>query len=921
MEPADKALWHALRAEQCLAHLDCRPEGLTGDEAARRLQHYGANQLPGIKPRGPLIRFLRQFHNVLLYIMLFASVVTALLGHWVDTAVIFAAVLVNAVIGFIQEGKAASALDSIRKLLSARATVLRDGKRVEVDAGELVPGDIVLLASGDKVPADLRLLEVRNLRVEEAALTGESLPMEKTTDAVEPDAPLGDRSGMAWSGTLVVYGQASGLVVATGADTELGRINRMLTQVQAISTPLLRQIDRFGRWLAAVILLMVAGTFVLGTLWRGHPPGEMFMMAVALTASAIPEGLPAIMTVMLAIGVQRMARRQAIVRQLPAVETLGSVTVICSDKTGTLTRNEMTVQHLVCADRQYQVSGVGYAALGEFSRDGQPLAADDRRLLLDVTRIGLLCNDARLREIDGSWQVEGDPTEAALLVLAGKAGLEATTESTNWACRDSIPFESEHRFRASLNHHGSGHTRIFVVGAPERLLEMCNQQRGLSGDEPLAPDYWRRRITDLAARGLRLLALAEKSVDDEQRLLGFEDIDLGGFTLLALVGIIDPPRTEAIAAVAECHAAGIRVKMITGDHADTARVIGAQLGIGVGKPALTGAELALMDDAALRQVVLEIDVFARASPEHKLRLVSAMQACGEVVAMTGDGVNDAPALKRADVGVAMGRKGTEAAKDAADIVLADDNFATIGNAVREGRAVYDNLKKFILFMLPTNGGEALIVIAAILFQFALPLTPVQVLWINMVTSSTLSLALAAEPTERGIMRRPPRPPSEALLSGFFVWRVVMVSLLMAAGALGLFLWELERGTSLEHARTLAVNVVVVGEMLYLLCSRHVFSSVLNREGLLGNSWVLLSIAVCAALQLLYTYSTPLQNLFGSTALGLQDWLRVLGAASLVLIGSELEKWLIRRFRHSPTLARISALPGEIGQRPARDSRR
>src|SRR5690606_33061044 len=397
------------------------------------------------------------------------------------------------------------------------------------------------------------------------------------------------------------------------------------------------------------------------------------------------------------------------------------------------TRNEMTVQQLVCADRQYQVSGVGYAALGEFSRDGQPLAADDRRFLLDVARTGLLCNDARLREIDGGWQVEGDPTEAALLVLAGKAGLEATTESTNWACRDSIPFESEHRFRASLNHHGSGHTHIFVVGAPERLL-----------------------------------ALAEKSVDDEQRLLGFEDIDLGGFTLLALVGIIDPPRAEAIAAVAECHAAGIRVKMITGDHADTARVIGAQLGIGVGKPALTGAELALMDDAALREVVLEIDVFARASPEHKLRLVSAMQACGEVVAMTGDGVNDAPALKRADVGVAMGCKGTEAAKDAAAIVLADDNFAPIDNPVRAGRAVYDNLKKFILFMLPTNGGEALIVIAAILFQFALPLTPVQVLWINMVTSSTLSLALAAEPTERGIMRRPPRPPSEALLSGFFI---------------------------------------------------------------------------------------------------------------------------------------------------------
>jgi len=905
MASADNISWHNLSVDQCLERLACGAEGLDSEEVARRRQRYGSNRLPGIKARGPLMRFLLQFHNILLYIMLFASVVTALLGHWVDTAVIFAAVLVNAVIGFIQEGKAAAALDSIRNMLSSRATVLRDGKRVEIDAGELVPGDIVLLISGDKVPADLRLLEVRNLRVEEAALTGESLPMEKSAEAIGKDAPLGDRSSMAWSGTLVVYGQASGLVVATGADTELGRINRMLTQVQAISTPLLRQIDRFGRWLAAAILLMVAGTFALGTLWRGQEAGEMFMVAVALTASAIPEGLPAIMTVMLAIGVQRMARQRAIVRHLPAVETLGSVTVICSDKTGTLTRNEMTVQRLVCAERQYEVSGVGYAAVGDFSCDGSPLTADDQRLLSDVARVGLLCNDAILRETEGNWHVEGDPTEAALLVLARKAGLNA--DDSDWACRDTIPFESEHRFRASLNHHHGGQTRIFVVGAPERLLEMCNQQRGLSGDLPLDPDYWRRRMTDLASYGLRLLALAEKPVDDQQHLLGFEDIEQRGFTMLALVGIIDPPRAEAIAAVAECHAAGIRVKMITGDHADTARVIGAQLGIGVGKPAMTGAELALIDDAALRQVVLEIDVFARASPEHKLRLVTAMQACGEVVAMTGDGVNDAPALKRADVGVAMGCKGTEAAKEAADIVLADDNFATIGNAVREGRAVYDNLKKFILFMLPTNGGEALIVIVAILFQFASPLTPVQVLWINMVTSSTLSLALAAEPAERGIMRRPPKPPSEPLLSGFFVWRVVMVSVLMAAGALGLFLWELERGMELEHARTMAVNVVVVGEMLYLLCSRHVFSSVLNREGLLGNSWVLISIAVCATVQLLYTYSTPLQNLFGSTALSLLDWLLVLGAASLVLIGSELEKWLIRRLhQHRQVAAGVPA---------------
>ncbi|QLF91905.1 cation-transporting P-type ATPase [Pseudomonas sp. ABC1] len=886
--------WHSLAASECLQALSSERNGLTTEQATRIRQQHGDNRLPEVARRGPLLRFLMQFHNILLYVMLGAAVVTALLGHWVDTGVIFAAVLVNAIIGFIQEGKAQSALDSIRNMLSSRASVLRDGRRIEVDASELVPGDIVLLVSGDKVPADLRLLDVRNLRVDEAALTGESLPMEKSEHAVPADAALGDRYCMAWSGTLVVYGQASGLVVATGANTELGKINSMLARVQAISTPLLRQIDRFGRALALAILGLVAATFALGTLWRGHDPGEMFMMAVALTASAIPEGLPAIMTVMLALGVQRMARRQAIIRRLPAVETLGSVTVICSDKTGTLTRNEMTVQRVICADARYQVAGVGYAPLGEIRRDGTEPLPEERQRLQRIGHACLLCNDARIHPEAQGWRIEGDPTEAALLVLAAKFDLQAQQVLTAWPCRDSIPFESEHRFRASLNHAGPGQSHIFMVGAPERLLEICDRQLGLDGEQPLDPDYWRRMATDTAAQGLRLLALASRHVDDSQQLLGFDDIDRGGFTLLALVGMIDPPREEAIAAVAECHAAGIRVKMITGDHADTARAIGAELGIGVGRPALTGAELALMSDAALCQVVMDIDVFARASPEHKLRLVQAMQACGQVVAMTGDGVNDAPALKRADVGVAMGLKGTEAAKEAADVVLVDDNFATIGNAVREGRAIYDNLKKFILFMLPTNGGEALIVISAILFQFALPLTPAQVLWINMVTSCTLGMALAAEPTERGIMRRPPRPPSEPLLSGFFVWRVVLVSVLMMAGALGLFLWELQQGASLETARTLAVNTVVMAEMFYLLSSRHIHGSVLTREGLLGNPWILLTIAACAVLQLLYTYTAPMQNLFGATALALGDWLKVCAAALVVLLGSELEKWLLRR---------------------------
>ncbi|MCY1349802.1 putative cation-transporting ATPase F [compost metagenome] len=554
----------------------------------------------------------------------------------------------------------------------------------------------------------------------------------------------------------------------------------------------------------------------------------------------------------------------------------------------------MTVQRVVSAEQVVEVTGAGYAPQGGFLVDEQPLAIDGHAALAEIGRVALLCNDAVVHQVDGHWQLDGDPTEGALYSLALKLDHDPAAVQASLPRRDVIPFESEHRFMATLHHDHTGQAFIYLKGAPERVLEMCSGQRQSDGVATLDPDYWRRAATDIAARGLRLLALAVKPVPGEQQSLSFADTE-SGFTLLALVGIIDPPRDEAIAAVAECRSAGVAVKMITGDHAETARAIGAQLGIGVGLPAMTGAEIELLDDQRLREELPGVEVFARASPEHKLRLVEAMQAGGAVVAMTGDGVNDAPALKRADVGVAMGRKGTEAAKEAAEVVLTDDNFATIGHAVREGRAIYDNLKKFVLFMLPTNGGEALIVIAAIIFQLTLPLTPAQVLWINLATSSTLGLALAFEPGEPGLMRRPPRDPAEPLLSGFFVWRVVMVSVVMMAGALGLFLWELERGTGLESARTMAVNAVVACEMFYLLASRHIYHSVLNREGLLGNRYVLLSLACCAVLQLLYTYAPPLQELFGSVGLDAGEWLRVLGAGLLLFIVAELEKWVVRRF--------------------------
>ena len=880
--------WHAMAPELVAERLGSGAAGLTQSEVQRRREAFGANRLAPPRKRGPLLRFLRQFHNILLYVILASALVTAFLGLWVDTGVLLTAVVVNAVIGFIQEGKAEAALDGIRNMLAPQATVIREGERFEISAAELVPGDRVTLTSGDRVPADMRLIAVRDLRIEEAALTGESLPVEKTTGAAMQDAPLGDRFSMAYSGTLVVYGQGTGIVVATGSATELGKIDQMLADVDRLSSPLIRQIDKFGRRLALVILFAALLTFLFGIGVRGHSAPDMFMMVVALVASAIPEGLPAIMTVTLALGVQRMARRNAIVRRLPAVEALGSVTVICSDKTGTLTRNEMTVQRVVCGDQVFEVSGVGYEPSGSLKSGGREVTPSDLPHLALAIRAGILCNDSRMRNEGAAWRVEGDPTEGALLVLAAKAGFERERVDKSAPRLDSIPFESQHRLMATYHQDEQGCDWIFVKGAPERILDMCTTQLVAEGEAPLDVDYWRRWATDTAAQGLRLLAIACKPCAPAGDRLNFDDVS-SGFGMLALVGIIDPPREEAVAAVRDCHGAGIRVKMMTGDHVETARAIGAQLAIGIDKPAITGAEIALMDDAALRDVAMAVDVFARASPEHKLRLVRALQEDGQVVAMTGDGVNDAPALKRADVGVAMGKKGTEAAKEAADVVLADDNFATIAAAVREGRAVYDNVVKFVLFMLPTNGGEALVVVAAILFNLALPMTPAQVLWINMVTSSTLGLALAFEASEAGIMARRPRPPSQPLLSGYFVWRVIVVSVLMMVGALGLFLWELDSGASIETARTMAVNAVVAAEMFYLLNSRHIFASVISKEGLLGNRYVLVAIAVCLPLQVAYTHVPLMQAVFGSTALSVDEWLKVIAAGLFVFVLVEIEK--------------------------------
>ncbi len=889
MERHEHAVWHALPPDAAAQRLNSPPTGLSAAEAAARLERHGSNRLAPPRRASAWVRFLRQFDNILIYVLIGSAIVTALLGHPVDTAVILGVVLINAVVGFVQEGKAEAALDAIRDMLSLKAVVIRDGHRQEIEAEALVPGDRVLLASGDKVPADLRLLELRNLRVQEAALTGESEPVDKAVAPVDADAPLGDRTGMAYSGTLVTYGQGQGLVVATGQATELGRISTLLEQVGSLSTPLLEQIGRFGHWLTGVILAVAALTGLVGWL-RGYHWADMFMAAVGLAVAAIPEGLPAVMTITFAIGVQRMARRNAIVRRLPAVETLGSVTVICSDKTGTLTQNAMTVQSVALADALIAVDGAGYAPDGGFRIGEAALAPHDAPGLTALARAAALCNDAALRHRDGEWLPEGDPTEVALLTLARKAGLPAA--QPDWPRLDGIPFESEHRYMATLHATPDGGAVVFVKGAPERLLAMCSHEAGRDGAAPLERARWERHIAELAARGQRVLAVAEKRLPTPPGVLA-ADTATSGLTLLGLLGIMDPPRPEAIDAVRHCIEAGIRVKMITGDHAATARAIADRLGMGGDGRVLTGAEIEVLSDAELERVVANTDVYARASPEHKLRLVSALQTQGEVVAMTGDGVNDAPALKRADVGVAMGAKGTEAAKEASEVVLADDNFVTIARAVQEGRTIYDNLKKAIVFSLPTNGAQGCVIVAAILFGVALPITPVQVLWVNMVVAVTLALTLAFEPPEADIMRRPPRGRGEALLSGFLAWRVALVSVVQTVGSLGLFLWETAQGGTPEAARTLAVNALVVGQILYLFSSRYIVAPACTVEGFLGNRIALLGVGTLAALQLGFTYLPWMHTLLGTASLPAEDWLLVLGVGLLTFAVVELEKAALR----------------------------
>jgi magnesium-transporting ATPase (P-type) len=886
--PESDVPWHALPVGELIEKVGTDQDaGLRAEEVSARLNKYGPNRLPTAGKRSPLMRFLMQINNVLIYVLLAAAVGKLLLGEWLDASVILGVVIINALLGFIQEGKAEKALDSIRNMLSSEAMAVREGNTRMIPAEELVPGDVVMLQSGDKVPADIRVCEVKNLRIEEAPLTGESVPVDKIEDPVDQKAQIGDRKSIAYSGTLVVSGRAKGIVVATGGNTELGHINQMLSGVQAMETPLLRQIEKFGKVLTIIILIVCAITFAYGRLFLDIGFVDMFKAAVGVAVSAIPEGLPAIVTIILAIGVQRMARRHAIIRRLPAVETLGSVSRICSDKTGTLTRNEMVVSAVATADSSYEVSGEGYAPRGEILKDGKPVAKNP--VLETMARASVLCNESSIHEDSGTWKLTGDPTEGALLPFAAKVGLSVEEEQTAFPRTNMIPFESEHKFMATL--HDS---LLFVKGAPDVVINYCNRQELSDGTQaPLDREFWEKKNEEIASNGQRVLALAclKNGQIDEVNLTP------EGLTrelvLLGLVGIIDPPRDEAVAAVKECHQGGIRVTMITGDHAVTGASIAKMLGIGDGKSYVTGRQIEEIDDDALEAKCRRIDVFARTSPEHKLRLVRAMQASGQVVSMTGDGVNDAPALKQADVGVAMGIKGTDVSKEAAEMVLTDDNFASITAAVREGRTVYNNIEKAILFMLPTNGGQALTILAAIFLGLVLPVTPPQILWINMVTSVTLALAISFEPHERDVMSRPPRRANQPLINQFGIWRIVFISVLLLVFTFGTFYWLSHHGASVELARTGAVNALILGQVFYLVNSRFLFESCLSIRALTGNPLIPAAIAGVALLQALFTYAPFMQQIFGSESLPLWVWKWLLLGGVVFFLVVELEKVLVR----------------------------
>jgi len=874
--------YHALADHEVVKSLGSRAEvGLTPEEVARRYEQHGWNELQ-FKPGKPAwLRFLLQFHQPLLYILLLAGAVKAFLGSWTNAWVIWGVTLINAIIGYVQEAKAEGAIASLAKAVTTETTVLREGQPLRIPSRDLVPGDVVMLTSGDKVPADLRLLRVRNLQVDESGLTGESVPVEKAVQVLSEDTPLAERRNMAYAGSFVTFGQGQGIVVATANATEMGQISRSMENRVSLTTPLTRKFEKFSRTLLYVILTLATFTFVVG-LGQGGSWVDMFEAAVALAVSAIPEGLPAVVTITLAIGVNRMAKRNAIIRKLPAVEALGSATVICSDKTGTLTENQMTVQAIYAGGQHYRVSGGGYSPRGDIAqvRNGKEMGLDAAELppaLAQCLTAGILCNDSQLKQTGTDWAVVGDPTEGALIAVAEKAGLSQARLTTATPRMDAIPFESEYQYMATL--HDAQPRMIYVKGSVEALLRRCSQVLNAQGEAiALNPAQIKQEVDEMAGQGLRVLAFAQKTVTVQHHAIDHEDIATD-LVFLGLQGMIDPPRPEAIAAVHACQSAGIQVKMITGDHIATARAIAQRMGIqtSAGVVAFEGQTLAQMNDAEIHNAAVEGSVFARVAPAQKLQLVEALQSRGNIVAMTGDGVNDAPALKQADIGIAMGKGGTEVARESAAMLLTDDNFASIEAAVEEGRTVYQNLRKAIAFLLPVNGGESMTILISALLARVLPILSLQVLWLNMINSITMTVPLAFEPKSQGLMQQPPRNPSEPLLTPKLFRRILVVSVFNWILIFGLFEWARATTGDIAVARTMAIQALVAARIVYLISISQLGANIgqylRGRKTAIANAPILLlGIAAAIILQVLFSQWSVMNILFETAPLTWNQWL-------------------------------------------------
>ena len=879
--------WHTLETDAVFALLGTGAEGLSSSQAGARLEQYGPNELQAVQRISPWKVFLQQFKNVLIVILLVAALLSGFLGHAVEAIAITVIVLFAAILGFVQEYRAERAIDALRQMAAPEASVFRDGSEAKVPARDLVPGDLVLLHAGDRVPADLRLVEAFNLRMEEAALTGESVAVEKSAaQLAAADTPLGERSNMAYAGTAASYGRGSGVVIATGMQTEFGKIARMISGIETGRTPLQENLDRVGNLLAKAASAGVAVIIAVGLL-RGEPFVEMLVFGIALGVAVVPEALPAVVTISLALGVQRMVKRHALMRRLAAVETLGSTTVICSDKTGTLTRDQMTVRSCRAADETFDISGAGYEPKGELTRDGAPVQPTEAvRLLFQAAA---LASDARIAfdEGEGRWLVRGDPTEGALVVAAAKLGLEKAKLDEGSPRVDEIPFTSESKRMTTLHRDGEGGV-AYAKGAPEMILDSCSSVLAADGEREL-DDAGRERLLqaarDMAESALRVLAVALKRGTKKEEAEK-------GMTFLGLVGMIDPPRPEAAAAIRTCEEAGIRPVMITGDHPVTATAVARELGLLTGGRAVTGSELEAMDEATLDRDVESIQVYARVSPAHKLRVVTALQKKRHIVAMTGDGVNDAPALKKADIGIAMGITGTAVSKEAAAMTLIDDNFASIVAAVEEGRGIFDNIKKYLMYLLSSNIGEIGLMAGALLLGLPLPLSAVQILYVNLATDGLPALALAVDPPEGDLMRRPPRDASKGIFTRPVVTLIMVGGGWSALVNLGLFAWARSSGRGDHEAMTMAFVSLVLIQFFKAYNFRSDRHSVLSDP--FANMWLNLAIVWEILLLLVVVYLPVLHEPFGTFSLTVTDWVIILLAAFTIFPVLEFAKWLERR---------------------------